>query len=330
MRWTVPETTVEAFGRVHVGLVDLGRATPRTYGGCGFAVSKSVARVTARPATSASVIGAERLDDRGRQDVNAALVRLGRHVGAAIDAQFTIDGWLPQHVGLGTKTALLLALLDSANRALELSLSPADLQSVSGRGGTSGVGIHTYFRGGVAVDAGHPQESVPRLRPSGDRLAPAVPPLISWVRFPDRWRVTLILAPGPRIAGDDEIAFFQHETPTPPEDALRTLALVHHGVTPAMIDGDLERLASALVDLHRVGFKARELSHQSAPVVRALMACWTHGLAAGLSSMGPTIYVVTSAEDSSHDVLDEIAGTHGAALIGPLLAHNEGSLVKCP
>lgn len=326
----MPEATVEAFGRVHIGLIDLGRATPRAYGGCGFAVHSTVARVTARPASSPCVIGAEHLDERGRQDVEVMLGRLARHVGETIDAEFRIDGWLPQHVGLGTKTALLLALLDSANRALELSLSPSELQSVSGRGGTSGIGIHTYFRGGVAVDAGHPQERVPQLRPSGERLAPAVPPLITWIPFPDGWRVTLVLAPGPRIAGEDEVAFFRGAAPIPPEEALRTLALVHHGVTPAVIGEDLEHLASALMNLHRVGFKARELAHQSRTVVQTLAACWAQGLAAGLSSMGPTIYVITRADDDDlQGVVETIAEDHDAALIGPLAPCNEGSLTRC-
>jgi beta-ribofuranosylaminobenzene 5'-phosphate synthase len=327
MRWTVPEVSVEAYGRLHAALIDVGRATPRAYGGCGFALGTPVVRVRAKPATSLAVTYYGTLDDRGREDVDCALARLGEHVGHPIDAELTIDGWIPQHVGLGTKTALVLALLDATSRALDLSLSNAELQSISGRGGTSGVGIHTYFCGGFALDAGHVQSRVPTLAPSSSRLAPSIPPMLTWAPFPDGWHVTLLAVPGPRIHGENELAFFAAATPVPADEVLRALALVHHGMTPAFLEEDLERLGSSLLELHQVGFKARELTHQSASVKAALRDCWDHGLVAGLSSMGPTIYAISSSEDDSTAVLETIARTHDIALIGPLPACNVGARV---
>ena len=226
---TVPEVSVEAYGRLHAALIDLGRATPRAYGGCGFAVGAPVVRVRARPAGSLSMTHLVAMDDRGREDVRCALVRLAEHVARPIDLEFAIDGWIPQHVGLGTKTALLLALLDAANRALGLSLSEHELQALSGRGGTSGVGIHTYFRGGFVLDGGHPQAAVPIFGPSSRRVPLTIPPALAWAPFPERWQVTLLTAAGPRIQGEDEIAFFAAATPVPAEEVLRALALVHHG-----------------------------------------------------------------------------------------------------
>jgi beta-ribofuranosylaminobenzene 5'-phosphate synthase len=323
----VPEVTVEAHGRVHAALIDLGRATPRAYGGCGFAIDAPVVRVHARPGTSLQFNYVGTLDARGREDVSGALTRLAEHVGHPIDAELAIDGWIPQHVGLGTKTALLLALLDATNRALELSLSEGELQSLSGRGGTSGVGIRTYFQGGFVLDAGHAQELVPKLAPSSSRLAPGHPPILTWTPFPQHWRVTLLAAQGPRIQGEDELAFFAATTPVPAQDVLRVLALVHHGVAPAFLEHDVERLKSSLLELHQVGFKAHELDHQSASVKAALRDCWDHGLVAGLSSMGPTIYAISSSEDDSAAVLEVIARAHDVALIGPLPACNTGAQV---
>jgi beta-ribofuranosylaminobenzene 5'-phosphate synthase len=267
------------------------------------------------------------LDDRGREDVSCALARLGEHVGHPIDAEITIDGWMPQHVGLGTKTALLLALLDATGRALKLSLSNAELQSLSGRGGTSGVGLHTYFHGGFVLDAGHLQSSVPTLAPSSSRIAPGIPPMLTQAPFPERWRVTLLTVPGPRIHGENELAFFAAVTPVPADEVLRALALVHHGMTPAFLDEDLELLGSSLLELHQVGFKARELTHQSASVKAVLRDCWDHGLVAGLSSMGPTIYAIGSADDDSNALLETIAREHDIAMTGPLPACNVGALV---
>jgi beta-ribofuranosylaminobenzene 5'-phosphate synthase len=201
-------------------------------------------------------------------------VRLAEHVSRPIDLELAIDGWIPQHVGLGTKTALLLAMLDAANRALGLALSAPELRALSGRGGTSGVGIHTYFRGGFVLDAGHPQASVSTLAPSSSRVSPSVPLMLTWAPFPERWQVTLMTAAGPRIQGEDELAFFAAATPVSAEQVLRTYALAHHGVAPAFLDEDLECLGSSLRELHQIGFKAHELAHQHASVQAALRNCW--------------------------------------------------------
>jgi beta-ribofuranosylaminobenzene 5'-phosphate synthase len=323
----VTEVRIEAYARVHTALIDLGRATPRAYGGCGFAVRAPVVGVRARPADSLLVTHAEMLDDRGRKDVHSAIARLARHVGHPIDAEFAIDGWIPQHVGLGTKTALLLALLDGANRALDLSLSKGELQSLSGRGGTSGVGVQTYFHGGFVLDAGHQQTLVPTLAPSSSRHPRNVPPLLTWAPFPERWVMTLLIPPGPRIHGESEYAFFQAATPVPAEHVLRTLTLVHHGVTPAVLEEDLERLGASLLELHRVGFKAHELAHQSLVVKAVLKDCWDHGIVAGLSSMGPTIYAISTSGGDSISILATIARTHEITLIGPFSGCNEGAQV---
>ena len=48
----------------------------------------------------------------------------------------------------------MLAVLASIDAALDLRLAREELQLLSSRGGTSGIGIHTYFVGGFLIDAG--------------------------------------------------------------------------------------------------------------------------------------------------------------------------------
>src|SRR6187397_3143910 len=60
-----------------------------------------------------------------------------------------------EHVGLGTKTAVILGALQAAAIASGYKVSRAELQLLSGRGGASGVGIHAFFIGGLVIDAGH-------------------------------------------------------------------------------------------------------------------------------------------------------------------------------
>ena len=318
------EVTVTGYGRLHFTLVDLGRVTPRAFGGCGMAISLPVVRVSIAPHNALVFEGLAHVDERARVDLHAAASRLESFVRIPICAHVCVREDVLQHVGLGSKTAMLLALLAGLNSALDLDVSVGALQTLSGRGGTSGVGIHTFFRGGFVVDAGHDTALVPELLPSAARLPERVPPLVSRILVPSDWAVWLILTDTPRIAGQDELAFFRSNTPLA-QERVGALALVSHGIAPAFADANLGQLGAALRSLHTTGFKAREVANQS-PVVRQLLElCWSlPQLAAGLSSMGPLIYVITG-HDGLPSSLHSAVEAAAARLIGPLAGWNEGA-----
>jgi predicted sugar kinase len=75
------------------------------------------------------------------------------------------------------------------------------------------------------------------------------------------------------------------------------MAALYHGVLPAISLGDHRALASALAEVHRVGFKARELGRWSPNLQMAVTALSENGFAVGLSSVGPLIYIVLQDDD---------------------------------
>lgn len=321
------EVVVEAFARVHIGLSDLGRTTRRAFGGCGFAISHPVVRLAARPARAMDLHGMEHLDEPGRADVLRVMDNLAAYSGREIGASISLGAPIRQHVGLGSKTATLLAVLQSVNELLELGLEPRELQLVSGRGGTSGVGIHTYFEGGYAADAGHAQETVDQLHPSSRQSPESIPALLTRASFPGHWTVWLLMPPGQRIAGEHEVAFFEKATPIPGDEVLKTLALIHHGVTPAVLSDDIRLLAEVLPEIHRIGFKRHEYDAQPRLSRDVLTACWEEGLAAGLSSMGPLLYLIVDNAEIPRPIAAKIRGS-GVELIGPLEGRNRGAALS--
>src|ERR1700733_4439795 len=62
---------------------------------------------------------------------------------------------IPEHVGLGSKTACLMALARAIAQHFSLKIDYLDLARFIGRGGTSGVGVHISNFGGIVLDAGH-------------------------------------------------------------------------------------------------------------------------------------------------------------------------------
>ena len=318
-------TRATAYPRVHACLFDLGLATPRQYGGLGMAVSGPPTVVTAELARAFNVSGLSSADEGTRRDVDAALERLRSSHGLP-PVSIVVNAMPPQHVGLGTKTSLLLAVLAAASSAASLDVTDAELQLASGRGGTSGVGVHTFFNGGMVIDGGHRTDPPRTYRPSSSGRPRAVPPLLGRVAMPTDWAVTLLLPEGLRRAGSDEESAFVKMTPVPDDEVRETIALGVMGLAASAACHDFGTFTSSLRRLQRVGFKAREISTQSHTGRRLLdELAELPGCAVGMSSMGPLLFAVSLGKDEAarQRLLDAARGS-GAAVLDTVGFQNRG------
>ena len=287
--------SVRTFPRIHMTLIDLAGVTHRKFGGAGFAIDALPATVSGAISKRSEVEGAATLDVRDRRDLQEHLKRLSR----ALKREFHVKliSATPQHVGLGSKTAVLMATAIVCNNLVGRPMGQTQLVLASGRGGTSGVGVNTTFGGGFVVDGGHGAEGGGRYEPSSARKPEGVPPALVRLRFPDAWRVHLFLPRGYRYSGEREVQFFRQNSPIGVREVHEVLAAVYHGIVPAIAEADLELLRVALREVHRTGFKRREL-HGQGREVRELVEVLQSGrkLAAGMSSLGPLVYAIAPAD----------------------------------
>jgi beta-ribofuranosylaminobenzene 5'-phosphate synthase len=277
--------------RIHVSLADMGFASPRAFGGIGFSIEQPLTVFEFEQCSGIEIRGLETLDEEGRADLSQIIERMKNDKGEMC-FRAILKAAPPQHVGFGTKTALSLALVAGVNAFISAGWSVEQMQKLSGRGAASGVGIHSFFTGGVVWDVGHKADATKTLLPSGSTAATGIPPLGARIPFPVNWRVMLLLPAERPMTGSEEIKFFVENAPVPRVEALSTMATLYHGVLPAILSEDYGTLASALGEVHRIGFKARELGTWSPQLQATLAALSNDGFAAGLSSVGPLIYVV--------------------------------------
>jgi len=282
--------------RLHVSLADMGYASIRAFGGIGFSIEEPLTVFEFEHCRGIEVHGLEVLDDEGRADLTEVIERI-RNDCRNLNFRAALKTAPPQHVGFGSKTALALALIAGVKAFRSTGWSVEHMQNLSGRGAASGVGIHSFFVGGVVWDVGHKIDAARCLLPSGSKSATGVPPLAARIPFPDAWRVILILPSERPMTGQEEIAFFLENAPVSKVEALSTMAALYHGVLPAILLRDYSALASALVEIHGLGFKARELRRCSPQVQTAFSGLSRAGFATGLSSVGPLIYVILSDDD---------------------------------
>jgi beta-ribofuranosylaminobenzene 5'-phosphate synthase len=312
---------VRAFPRLHIGLIDLGNATMRQNGGAGISIQGLQGlhtEVRVRGSASFRLEGLESLDSRMKADISSALSRLFKRIPPPPIA-LHITCTPPQHVGLGSKTALILALLKATCLASGENLENADLQRLSGRGGTSGVGINVFFQGGFLVDDGHPASESRQFLPSSYNRPSDVPHVVVSADVPNDWRFGLLLPEtDQRYSGVSELDFFKNHTPIPNDEVRKTLALVYHGLASAVISQDLVAFGQAIAGLQRVGFKAREVQAQpcSSRLLMRRLQCEAE-IPVGLSSLGPLLYAVIKEDDqAARRSVRDLALEHRARLLG--------------
>jgi beta-ribofuranosylaminobenzene 5'-phosphate synthase len=307
--------------------MDMGNVTSRTYGGAGFALSSPATEIIAeRSSGRTEIAGLEMLDADAQAGLRACVNRWAQ-LNKSAHVHIKIHRLPIQHIGLGTKTSLLMGTLAAATLAAGKEISQSAIQTLSGRGGASGVGVNTFFHGGFVADAGHPARKDLSFAPSSRRISHAVPPILSRVPIPERWQVYLFLPSGRRFSGNAEQEFFTKNTPIRRSEVLDSIALLYHGVVPAVLTADLSLLKESLANLHKVGFKKRELAAQSEDV-KAIIAYLDsiRDCAVGLSSMGPLIYAISERTISAE--VEDIKKTFNVDLLATCSGRNRGFEVQ--
>ena|SRR5579863_2812361 len=316
---------VISYPRLHVCLFDLGNATPRRNGGAGFTLAGLPTVIEADQSERMEVSYSATIDRSARMAMSNAIQRLSK-LRPTVVVRLRVVEISRQHIGLGSKTALVLAALKAIDLACNLGLAQHDLQMLSGRGGTSGIGINTFFAGGFVIDGGHSSRAHGGLLPSRFRRRFDIPPVIHSNIIPDNWRFHLLLPAGNYMHGAQEYEFFKNNTPIPAQETFRTIALAYHGLAPAVATNDLRLLRDILTSLHRIGFKRRELKGQTASVNIAVSRLrQRNDCAVGLSSMGPLVYAVTEADNHHFTRFVESLCRDGAVeMLGSFAGRNLG------
>src|SRR6185369_4242893 len=140
--------------RLHLGLLDCGNATLRQFGGIGLAIDGLRTEVHAVPSVAWEIDYEKdvHLSQRTHGDVQALLERLHDVLPAT---RISVKSSAPEHMGLGSKTSLLLAITTAAFAVYKKKLPRQEIIKLTQRGGTSGAGVNLFWEGGLVIDSGH-------------------------------------------------------------------------------------------------------------------------------------------------------------------------------
>lgn len=307
---------VEAYARLHFGVLDLRGSGGRWFGGIGASASAPSLLLSASPSDALSVDG----DDSGRAGAFAR--QFLEHHRLRGGARIRVQRALPSHAGLGSGTQLALSI---ARALADLHGVDADTRSLAramGRAQRSAIGTWTFAGGGLVVEGGR--------RAKSDDCGP----LIARLPFPPSWRCVVVVPDGPPgISGADEAEAFA-TLPKPSEhDVEHVSHVVLMSLLPALADGDLDGFGRALTEIQEVTGRwfapAQGGTFASGPsraLVRQLAEWGAAGV--GQSSWGPTVYGIVEGPDAAARLVERVKsalGSSGQVFEGPF--RSEGARI---
>jgi beta-ribofuranosylaminobenzene 5'-phosphate synthase len=283
--------------RIHIGLLSMHSGAPRLNGGVGFAVDRPTARIEVTGASHLSVH-----DERKIPMIPAELKQLVDGIEAfalkhrlRASAEIRITGEMRTHVGMGSATGLRLGAIEALAMLNDFAAERAALVAASGRGGTSGIGINSYFDGGLICDLGRPndgQSFVPSSKSRATRLPFALPP----VALPD-WPLLLCIPRWVRPkTQQEELAFFEQTTPLPPPASFEAGYIALFEIYAAAAEADYPAFCRGVVHMQQTAWKGAERA-QYEDRFQALAATLGEAGAdcVGMSSLGPMLFCLAPA-----------------------------------
>ena len=288
--------SILVYPRIHITLLSLTSESYRKNGGLGFAVNEPPLelRITEDTANTAVDNRLVPLSSAELLELKELANRVHAAGGYKRKARIEIlgDKFL-SHVGLGAGTAIRLAIVEGLSLLNEEAKTERKLVSQSGRGGTSGVGVHTYFDGGYTFDLGRAADLEGFQSSDGAREGFSPPLELSSVRMPS-WRIGLCFPNLPAPSFEVERDLFNRNCPLPISSS--ALATFHSlfGVHASILESDYYCFCQAINAIQTTEWKKAEweIHDRSIENVRAFLT--SNGAdCVGLSSLGPTMFFLS-------------------------------------
>lgn len=270
--------------RIHITLIDLNGSIGRVDGGVGITLAEPYIEIEAEKSDTVTVTGDPDLRDRMRAACETVCP------GKGIAIKIIKSYW--NHIGLGSGTQAALVAGTAVSKLYGIDISPREIAIMVGRGGTSGIGIAAFEKGGFILDGGHRMGVKNAFLPSAYAKGVPPAPLLADYEFPP-WDIVLVVPPLKGAHDVYEKDMFAKLCPIPLCEVERLCHIILMQMMPAIMEKDLETFGKAVNAVQDVGFKKRELDLQPGAREMLEVVRSAGAVGAGMSSFGPTIYAIT-------------------------------------
>ena len=262
---------IKAFPRIHISLIGMNDDGYRLNGGIGFSIASPMLDMSFESFDSIDVI-----DKRDNGFTRKELTRLKNHLdNVMIKEKFKTglrcviyDGMVQSHVGFGSNSMVYLSSVEALFILNNRDYTDQDVISMSGRGGTSGIGINTAFM----------TEETP------------TPLLIKRMILPE-WHLGICIPPIEHKTEEEERAFFQKNCPINRSDTETILYEAVYGITSSLMESDFGVFCKSIDAIQQTKWKMleRDLYGKELFATESIIRN-TGAKCVGMSSLGPMLY----------------------------------------
>ncbi len=303
---------IEAFPRIHITLIGMNKNGYRLNGGIGFSISSPTLDISFEEADTIDVI-----DKREYGFNEDELNRLKSHINQVAKNQdfrkmfvcVINEGIIQSHVGFGSNSMIYLACVEALFILNQRDYSEKDVIALSGRGGTSGIGINTYFRGGFVFDTGIANLGTRTHAPSSVFVSKRCqqPLLMKSIELP-LWDLGICIPQIIPKTEEEEKHFFQTNCPIEKGDVEKILYEAVYGVTSSLMENDFKAFCESVNAIQQTKWKSLERNLYGEPMIEVEKTIKKNGArCVGMSSLGPMLYffgddIEGSVEKLNHEI----------------------------
>lgn len=299
-------TIVEINPRLHITLIGMNRTGYRINGGVGFSLSEPSMKIKAVISKTISLIDLRDFpfSPKELRRIKEVISMEKKRLKFSHNVNIEISGAMPTHFGFGSSTATRLACLEALHILNGNKPKKNQLITASGRGGTSGIGVNTYFEGGFVVDLGRKAKNYFYLPSQLTEKRSEMPLLMQRLDMPN-WDIGVCIPNKIQEKSEkEEVEFFKKTCPISPANVNKILYNVIYGLYAAVREHSKYTFCLAIREIQKCEWKQaerRQYGNSLLKVEQQLYSCGAH--AVGMSSLGPSIFFLA---DNINSVIEKI------------------------
>ena len=286
---------IKAFPRIHITLIGMNRDGYRLNGGIGFSISSPTLDMSFEESDTICII-----DKRQYGFLEEELNRLKSHITQVSRKKnfrkvfncVINESIVQSHVGFGSNSMIYIACIEVLFIMNQRAYSEKDVIALAGRGGTSGIGINTYFRGGFVFDTGVANNEQRTHAPSSDFVSKEFlqPLLMKNVELPI-WDLGICIPKFFPKTEEEERCFFQTNCPIEKREVEKILYEVVYGVTSSLLENNIKTFCESINAIQQTRWKSLERNLYGKKILEIEDSIRKNGAwCVGMSSLGPLLY----------------------------------------
>jgi beta-ribofuranosylaminobenzene 5'-phosphate synthase len=195
------------------------------------------------------------------------------------------------HYGFGSSTSIYLSCIEALFYFNNISYTKEEVITLSKRGGTSGIGINTYFDGGFIFDSGIKNEN-DLFEPSSIAKRGDKKPLAIYKGKTPDWNIGICIPCYLKNKSEqEEIDFFRQSCPIDRKDVIEILYEATYGITSAIIENDYNVFCKSINAIQLTRWKLLERSLYGQGLIDLGQKIIQSGAdCVGMSSLGPLLF----------------------------------------